>query len=89
MLKNNMKRTITAKELALLTGKSERTIRNHVAQNRKCYEAEAKERRLRAYTMRSSGFSINDIANTLGCSYNAAAALIKRYKQLDNKGNIL
>jgi len=88
MLKENKKRTKTAKELALLTGKSERTIRYYFAQNRKCYETEAKERRFKAYTMRSDGFSIKDIANVLGCSYNAAAALIKRYKQQDLKESV-
>lgn len=35
--------------------------------------------------MRSNGFSLDEIASELGCSYNAAAALIKRYKHIDIK----
>lgn len=82
-MKENKKRTKTAKELAKLTGKSERTIRNYFAQDRSTYEEEAKTRRIKAYELKINGLKIAEIAEALNCSYNAAAGLIKRYKQQD------
>ncbi|MBQ0458971.1 plasmid replication protein [Providencia stuartii] len=74
---------LTQKEVAKQFNVSITTVIKYTAIEREEYERKAKERRLKAYTMRSQGFSIKDIANVLGCSYNAAAALIKRYKQID------
>lgn len=74
---------LTQKEVAKQFNVSITTVIKYTAIEREEYERKAKERRLKAYTMRSQGFSIKDIANVLDCSYNAAAALIKRYKQID------
>jgi len=82
-MKENKKRNKTAKELAKITGKSERTIRSYFAQDRSSYEEEAKKRRLKAYELKNNGLKLAEIATALGCSYNAAAGLIKRYKQQD------
>lgn len=82
-MKVNKKRNKTAKELAKLTGKSERTIRYHYAQNRSDYEENAKTRRIKAYELKQQGLKLAEIAEALGCSYHAVAGLIKRYKQQD------
>ncbi|ENT2394094.1 MULTISPECIES: helix-turn-helix domain-containing protein [Enterobacteriaceae] len=82
-MKENKKRNKTAKELAKITGKSERTIRSYFAQDRSSYEEEAKKRRLKAYELKNNGLKLAEIATALGCSYHAAAGLIKRYKQQD------
>jgi orotate phosphoribosyltransferase-like protein len=41
------------------------------------------KRRLKAYELKNNGLKLAEIATALGCSYNAAAGLIKRYKQQD------
>lgn len=74
---------LTQKQLAEKFNISVTTVIKYTAIERESYEAKAKERRLKAYTMRSNGFSLKEIAEELDCSYNAAAALVKRYKQLD------
>lgn len=88
MLKENKKRTKTAKELALLTGKSERTIRNYFSQDRKDYEQGAYNRRKTAYELRRSGLSWKEIAEAMQCSYSAVTSLAKRYKQQDLKESV-
>lgn len=76
---------LTQKEVAKQFNVSITTVIKYTAIERKEYERKAKERRLKAYTMRSNGFSLKEIAEELDCSYNAAAALVKRYKQIDMK----
>ncbi len=88
MLKENRKRTKTAKELALLTGKSERTIRNYFSQDRNDYEKEALNRRKTAYELRERGLSWQEVAEAMQCSYNAVTSLAKRYRQQDLKESI-
>lgn len=79
---------VKASELAKMAGVSRKTICKYYAQDREEYEQEAKARRFKAYTMRSNGFSLKEIAEELDCSYNAAAALVKRYKQQDLKESV-
>ncbi|NBK99877.1 MAG: plasmid replication protein [Erysipelotrichia bacterium] len=74
---------LTQKQLAEKFNVSITTVIKYTAIDREVYEKEAKERRLKAYKLKQQGLKLADIANTLDCSYNAAAALIKRYKQLD------
>ena len=74
---------LTQKQLAEKFNISVTTVIKYTAIEREQYESKAKERRLKAYTMRSNGFSLKEIALELGCSYNAAAALVKRYKHID------
>ncbi|WP_368913063.1 helix-turn-helix domain-containing protein [Providencia stuartii] len=74
---------LTQKEVAKQFNVSITTVIKYTAIEREEYERKAKERRLKAYTMRSNGFSLKEIAEELDCSYNAAAALVKRYKQID------
>lgn len=74
---------LTQKQLAEKFNISVTTVIKYTAVEREEYESKAKERRLKAYTMRSNGFSLREIAEELGCTYNAAAALVKRYKQID------
>lgn len=76
---------LTQKEVAKQFNVSITTVIKYTAIEREEYERKAKERRLKAYTMRSNGFSLKEIAKELDCSYNAAAALVKRYKQQDLK----
>jgi transposase len=49
------KRTLKAREVALLEGISERTVRKYIAQPREDYEKEAQEKRSLAFHLRSSG----------------------------------
>lgn len=74
---------LTQKQLAEKFNISIATVIKYTAIEREEYEKKAKERRFKAYTMRSEGFKLKEIAEELKCSYNAAAALIKRYKQID------
>ncbi|ENE3149009.1 plasmid replication protein [Escherichia coli] len=88
MFKENKKRAKTAKELALLTGKSERTIRNYFSQDRDDYEQDALNRRKTAYELREKGLSWKEVAEAMQCSYNAVTSLAKRYKQQDLKESV-
>ena len=74
---------VKASELAKMAGVSRKTICKYYAQDRSEYEEEAKARRFKAYTLKQNGLKLTEIAEALGCSYNAAASLIKRYKQKD------
>lgn len=87
ILKKTEKRNKTAKELAELTGLSERTIIRYYAQPREEYEQEAASRRKKAYELRQKGLAWKDIADKMGATINAAKSLAKRYKQQDLNAN--
>ncbi|AUU93177.1 plasmid replication protein [Phytobacter diazotrophicus] len=76
---------LTQEQLAEKFNISITTVKKYTAIDREEYESRAKERRLKAYTMRSNGFSLDEITFELNCSYNAAVTLIKRYKNIDIK----
>jgi len=83
MLKKTEKRNKTARELAELTGLSERTIIRYYAQPREDYEQEAASRRKQAFELRQKGLAWKDVANAMGATINAAKSLAKRYKKQD------
>ncbi|MBW4245194.1 MULTISPECIES: helix-turn-helix domain-containing protein [Enterobacterales] len=74
---------LTQKQLAEKFNISITTVIKYTAIDREIYEQEAKNRRFKAYELKQKGFKLAEIADALGCSYNAAAGLIKRYKQQD------
>ncbi|ELM8169191.1 plasmid replication protein [Escherichia coli] len=74
---------LTQKQLAEKFNISITTVIKYTAIDREIYEQEAKNRRFKAYELKQKGLKLAEIADTLGCSYNAAAGLIKRYKQQD------
>jgi predicted transcriptional regulator len=55
------KRTLKAREVALLEGISERTVRKYIAQPREDYEKEAQEKRSLAFHLRSSGLKWREL----------------------------
>lgn len=79
---------VKAGELAKMAGVSRKTICKYYAQDREEYEEEARNRRLKAYMLKQQGLKLAEIAAELGCSYHAAAGLIKRYKQQDLHTNL-
>ncbi|EPJ0509706.1 helix-turn-helix domain-containing protein [Klebsiella variicola] len=74
---------LTQKQLAEKFNISITTVIKYTAVDRETYEQEAKNRRFKAYELKQKGLKLAEIAEALGCSYNAAAGLIKRYKQQD------
>ena len=74
---------LTQKQLAEKFNISITTVIKYTAIDREIYEQEAKNRRFKAYELKQKGLKLAEIADALGCSYNAAAGLIKRYKQQD------
>lgn len=74
---------LTQKELAEKFNISVRTVAKYTSIDREIYEQEAKNRRFKAYTLKQKGLKLAEVAEALGCSYHAAAGLIKRYKQQD------
>jgi orotate phosphoribosyltransferase-like protein len=74
---------LTQKQLAEKFNISITTVIKYTAIDREIYEQEAKNRRFKAYELKQNGLKLAEIADALGCSYNAAAGLIKRYKQQD------
>ena len=74
---------LTQKQLAEKFNISITTVIKYTAIDREIYEQEAKNRRFKAYELKQKGLRLAEIADALGCSYNAAAGLIKRYKQQD------
>lgn len=74
---------LTQKELAEKFNISITTVIKYTAIEREKYEEEAKERRFKAYELKQKGLKLAEIAEALGCSYYAAAGLIKRYKKQD------
>ena len=74
---------LTQKQLAEKFNISITTVIKYTDIDREIYEQEAKNRRFKAYELKQKGLRLAEIAEALGCSYNAAAGLIKRYKQKD------
>ncbi|HGO4926832.1 TPA: HTH domain-containing protein [Klebsiella pneumoniae] len=83
IIKKRIKRPMTQKEMAEKFNISISTVKNYIALPREEYEDEAKNRRFKAYTLKQNGLKLAEIAEVLGCSYHAAAGLIKRYKKQD------
>ena len=79
------KRTLKAREVALLEGISERTVRKYIAQPREDYEKEAQEKRSLALHLRSSGLKWREVAEKMNTTENAAIAYYRRYLALDLK----
>lgn len=79
------KRTLKAREVALLEGISERTVRKYIAQPREDYEKEAQEKRRLAFHLRSSGLKWREVAEKMNTTENAAIAYYRRYLALDLK----
>ena len=79
------KRTLKAREVALLEGISERTVRKYIAQPREDYEKEAQEKRSLAFHLRSSGLKWREVAEKMNTTENAAIAYYRRYLALDLK----
>lgn len=76
-------RNMTAAEAAKRFGRSPRTIRRLVALDREDYLKRAAERRQKICDMRSVGCSWQEIADTLGMTYNSVRGTYYRYmKQL-------
>lgn len=77
------KRKKPAKYFAEKMGVSVRTVKRYIAQPRKDYESEAKQRRLKAFVLRESGMKWSDVGIALGTTKHGAIALYKRYQQID------
>lgn len=88
IVKKRIKRPMTQKEMAEKFNISISTVKNYIALPREQYEEEARNRRLKAYMLKQQGLKLAEIAAELGCSYHAAAGLIKRYKQQDLHSNL-
>jgi predicted transcriptional regulator len=84
MMPVRQRRKKTAKEIATAFNVCERTVRNHVAEDRNDYEVRAEERRKIAGEMKADGESWETIAKAIGGSMWAARALVRRYEQLKN-----
>jgi transposase len=69
----------TVKEVAKHFGVSERTVRNHMAEERDTYEARADYRR-NLGTMRAQGKSWAEIAAAVGGSEWSAQVWVRRYR---------
>ncbi|WP_204317383.1 HTH domain-containing protein, partial [Serratia marcescens] len=80
MMPVRQRRKKTAKEIAQHFGVCERTVRNHIAEERSTYEARADYRRNLAGTMREQGKSWAEIAAAIGGSEWSARALVRRYR---------
>ena len=74
---------MTAKEAGKRFGKSPRTIRRLVAQDRPDYEATAVARRQLAHDLKQQGMSWAEVAEAMGCSTEAAKQLGKRYRAMN------
>lgn len=85
--KISRRRAVTAKEAARRFGKSPRTIRRLVAEDRQDYLSRSATRREAAYTLRQQGKSWPDIAKALDCSEMAARGLEWRYRQIHQPEN--
>lgn len=76
------KRAITATEAAKQFGKSPRTIRRLVAQDRADYEKNAIGRRKQAYELYQKGMSWAEVGLAMSCSTEAAKQLGKRFRAM-------
>jgi transposase len=74
------RRSLTSTEAAKRFGKSPRTIRRLVAEDRSDYEATAAARRQQAHDLKQQGMSWAEVAEAMGCSTEAAKQLGKRYR---------
>lgn len=72
------RRAITAREASERFGRSPRTIRRLVAEERVAYEQRAAERHERARELRAQGLSIRAIAAELGCSRGVVEYALKK-----------
>lgn len=75
------RRNQTARALAQRFGVTERTIQNHIAEERQSYEERAAQRRQTAGEMADAGASWAEIAAAVGGSEWAARALVRRYRE--------
>ena len=73
---------MTAKEAGKRFGKSPRTIRRLVAQDRPDYEATAAARRQQAHNLKQKGMSWAEVAEAMGCTPEAAKQLGKRFREM-------
>lgn len=81
MIPVRQRRKKTAKEIAERFGVSERTVRNHMAEERDDYEGRAAARRATAGRMFGEGASWAEIAEAVGGSEWSARALVRRHRQ--------
>ena len=79
------KRTLKAREVALLEGISERAVRKYIAQPRDDYEREAAEKRSLAFQLRSSGLKWKEVAERMNTTEYSAVAYYRRYLALQKK----
>ena len=80
--RDTRKRDLTAKQLSMKTGFSDRTIRRFKAESRESFESRAEERRLNAYTLRIiEKKSWKEVAELMDTTIYSVQALVKRYKQ--------
>ena len=77
------RRSLTSTEAAKRFGKSPRTIRRLVAEDRSDYEATAAARRQQAHDLKQQGMSWAEVAEAMGCSTEAAKQLGKRYRAMN------
>lgn len=75
-------RSITAAEAAKRFGKSPRTIRRLVAQDREDYEHQALKRRQQAHALYAQGMSWAEVGQAMNCSPEAAKQLGKRFRAM-------
>jgi hypothetical protein len=78
------RRSLTSTEAATQFGKSPRTIRRLVAEDRGDYEARAIARRQQANDLRQQGASWAEVAEVMACSVEAAKQLGKRFKRFSS-----
>lgn len=76
-------RTMTAQEAGKRFGKSPRTIRRLVAQDRPDYEATAAARRQQAHDLKQQGMTWAQVGEAMGCTAEAAMQLGKRYRAMN------
>ena len=74
---------MTAKEAGKRFGKSPRTIRRLVAQDRPDYEATAAARRKQAHDLKQQGMTWAQVGEAMDCTAEAAKQLGKRYRAMN------
>lgn len=76
---HQVKRALSAKDMAKKLNVSERTVRNLIAESRDDYESRAADRRKVAAEMKDAGHSWAEIADAVGGTEWAARGLVRRY----------
>ena len=76
------RRSLTSTEAAKRFGKSPRTIRRLVAEDRSDYEATAAARRQQAHDLKQQGMSWAQVGDAMGCTPEAAKQLGKRFREM-------